>query len=581
MLLINNILISIFESNENDNTVIYGLNQNNNFFDYFTIPVSIIQRSDTRSITLIFRIRDLYLQGFININNNTRHYYHFSREVQDDLISYPNINSENTHDLGYTGHYNNLMGQENQSIYWQSIASSFFEISNMGPRFESQRRVVQAALGRIVLVTSEALRFRAIYNLIIRNIIFNSADGPIYLNPPQSSDQTNIRNIVTNWQSASNNIIDIINYIQGRFVSNIQGINRWFYDLLSTLSINTITQIFLDNSDVMVVIGGLLMEPVLNCDRRKARSINNYIKNKYCDAIKGQEQNYPLKNKNITTIKILDENTKGNNLSKLDMYIGTNEGLYFKKYNSNLFVKVDNVDDKIVNITVRKNGNNYVVTDKEEIYFLRTDKFSSYGHLIGEKIFNAKSLNLEKEIKLYYNNVENPLHFSPDNSVIRTHKVITFDLGKINPIDYFNKLEFLGDVYSDSWGVKIKWGSWIYDGNPKNHSPKHTYDLGYFMKERYGRDNKFHDIIKTEQVDSNLPSNEIEWRYTPLVLQDVDDYDGSARVYGKQKFGLTCYFKNEHWYLQVIFFQYTDWRASFASLDTWLKIGNGIRLYND
>ncbi len=253
-----------------------------------------------------------------------------------------------------------------------------------------------------------------------------------------------------------------------------------------------------------------------------------------------------------------------------------------KKYNSNLFIKVvDNIDDKIANITVHKNGNNYATTDKEKIYFIRTDKLSSYGGLIGEQIFDAKSSNLEKEINFYYNNVENQLHFIPSNSVIRTHKVITFYFGKLNPIDYFNKMEFLCDLNSEDWGVMVQWGIWIYDGNPNNHLLEHTYDLSYFIKNKDQRNNKFHDIIKTEQVDPNLPSNEIEWRYTPLVLQDIDDYDGSARVYAKQKFGLICYFKNKHWYLPIIFFQYTDWKASFAPLNTYMKIGNGIRLYND
>ncbi len=584
LLINNNIFVSVFEYSENEQGIIYSLNRNSNY-NYFNIPISIIQRGNTRSITLIFGIRDLYLQGFINNINNTRNYHHFTREVQDDLIYYLNINSENTNDLGYIGHYNNIMGQREQSIYWQNIASSFFEILNIGTGFESQRPVVQAASGRIVLAKSEALRFRSIYNLIINNIINNYSGGPIYWNPGQNSCQTNISSIVTNWQSISNKIIDAINNIQAIFGNKTISINELFYNLLSLSPLNMIAQILINTG--VTVISGLLMEKFLDCDKGKETSINNYIKNEYCDAIKGQEQNYSLKNKNITTIKILYENTKGNNLSKWDIYIGTNEGLYFKKYNSNLFFKVDNIDDKIINITIRKNRNNYAVTDKEEIYFLRTDKFSSHCHLIGEKIFNAKSLNLEKEIKLYYDNNEQNIQviFNPDpsgNNYWNT-SYKTLNLGQLNLIDNYKKLEFIGDIDNDCWVTLVEWNNalalivytndcasslgdyhkWKLNGSSKS--------IKTFLKEK---NNEFHNIIENTKDQVSSKKEQILQKFTDQVKEE-------KIISINQRFGLTWYWENDNYYLKVFTLQYCEWLVSNRHFNCLTKIGNGIRLYND
>ncbi len=460
------------------------------------------------------------------------------------------------------------MGERDQSIYWQNIAISFFEISNVGTRIESQRPVVQAALGRIVLITSEAFRFRSIYNLIINNIIDNHSDGPIYWNPDENGGQVNIRNIVTNWQSISNNIIDAINNIQARFGNNSTSISEWFYSLLSQLPINTIAQA-LSNTDVRVILG-LLMQPVLNCDRRRTRSINNDIKNEYCDAIKGKEKNYPLKNKKITAIKILDENTKGNNLSKLDMYIGTNEGFYLKKYNSNLFIKAVDVNDKaIINITVHKNGNVYAVTDKKEIYFINTDFLSNDGLLTGQQIFNVESSNIEKEIIMYYKDDKSDLVLENENIVDNNRIVKTFNLGRISPLSY-KKIEILGN---EPFWTKNIWGNNnIYWGEKTINSINST------NFEKIIRNYKFSDKnIKDIGNDNELFGNNII--LDKLKREGVSVHP--AWFDHSQSVGFTFYWENKNYYLQFLSRQHADSGQCTLNFKQILKVGNRIRLYND
>lgn len=174
------------------------------------------------------------------------------------------------------------------------------------------------------------------------------------------------------------------------------------------------------------------------------------------------------------------------------------------------------------------------------------------------------------------------MYFVQENSIFGKRLIYTCEFGKVNPIDNFNRLEFLGDLNSDYWGVRTKWGSLIYDGQTKNYKPEHTYNLKYYMEQLYSRNNKFHDLIKNVKVNANISPEEAE-QHAPNILQQIVDHGvlGISAMNGKQSFGLTWYWENENYYVQVIFFQYLKWWASGSSLESWLKYGSGIRFYND
>ncbi len=478
--------------------------------------------------------------------------------------------------LQFDEHYNILLGgaDSSHSINWFSIQNAFTILHNWRNN-NSNNNLIKKALGYIILVTSEALRFRSVFNLILNNIIEGYSN--IYWNPAENSDHTNVRAIVTNWQSISNNIIDAINNIQVRFGNINEVINESFYNLLSQLPLNTITQA-LANTDVKIILG-LLMHPTLNCDRR-TRSINNNIKNEYCDAIKGTEQNYPLKNKKITSVKILDENNKGDNLKSGDIFVGTTEGLYFVRKNE-VVLKVDNIDNdkndhtEITSIKEFGNGNFYVFTNDEKVYFLNT-KLINDEHIIGEILWNAESSNLEKELKLYYDkNKENKkLDFESTLHNYWNTKSFLLNLDKINPVENFNKIEFLGDTDNNCWGTMVNWGSWVYTNNCKASWGKvkklKGQDINSFLKDK---NNNFKNII--ENTKNNVPQNKEQ------ELQKFWDKDGEAKIEINQRFGLTWYWENNKYYLKVFGLQYCEWWASGASLNCHMKLGNGIRLYNN
>ncbi|WP_342224453.1 ribosome-inactivating family protein [Spiroplasma endosymbiont of Asaphidion curtum] len=361
-----NILNSIFETNSNNDNSIFEINHN---APNFIISVFI---DDETTINLLFSADNLYLQGF---SYGTTFYY-----FSDSTIT--SIDGQTSSNLQFNGNYNNLLPSSNPQITWENILDSFRVLDNYGQgrlspnNPENKIKLLKAALFRIILVTAEALRFRSIYNLIITNIITNNQ--PIYWDPESYINQINIHSTVTNWQSVSNNIIDEINNIQTRFGITTQSINQQLYSLFSILPSDAISQHLL-NSTVRVILG-LVIRPALNCNRRRARNIDNDIKNQYCDAIKDYKEGYNLEDRKITVVKILDKNTKGGSLQAGDIYIGTTRGvyLYFKRGNEINIKKFDGLDFKITDIVLDNNGSAYIEKrNGSKVYHLN---LQGWGH---------------------------------------------------------------------------------------------------------------------------------------------------------------------------------------------------------
>ncbi|WP_339042566.1 hypothetical protein [Spiroplasma endosymbiont of Apeira syringaria] len=343
---------------------------------------------------------------------------------------------------------------------------------------------------------------------------------------------------------------------------------------LENTSIDTVTILLLQTGiRIFLLISPLLDKIDRDCTRGKREAINKYWHEKFCDL----KPEIDKIEGNITAIKVLDENTKVRNLKAGDIYAGTTEGVYLI-HGKDFVFKVNNIDDEINSISILKSNKIFVTTKKEEIFYINTDHINILypDSVYAEELFDSKvkSSNLEKEIKLYYYyNKDNwYMNLEPNLSIQTNYENKILQLQKINPIDNYEKLEFLGDTFSDSWGVKTKWGSWIYDGKPKNHKSENTYDLKYFMKYKGNRNNKFHDIIEnTKSNDYSIDNS----------LQKFDDNYLSAKIAVHQRFGLTWYWEDDNYYLKIGASQYCNWWASESSLECSVKLGNGIRLYND
>lgn len=194
-------------------------------------------------------------------------------------------------------------------------------------------------------------------------------------------------------------------------------------------------------------------------------------------------------------------------------------------------------------------SNVLILTNQDEIYDID-------GKLV-KKMQNIGSSDLEKELKIYFNGEKTIRHCSTLNNY-HNEQHHTFDLGKINPVDSFNKLEFLGDIYAQT-----NWGSWLYDLNHRNYEGKNTFSGNTMMKKRK---NNFHDIINSKHE---------------IFIQNFDDYLLSAVVKSRQSFSLNFYWKNGNYFFIVTLHQYLEWWASASSLCGSIEVGKGIRLYKE
>lgn len=199
---------------------------------------------------------------------------------------------------------------------------------------------------------------------------------------------------------------------------------------------------------------------------------------------------------------------------------------------------------------------------------------NEYCFTIPGKIFHYDETN--KKNKIIYNqvNYHNPKH--------ENYYIHTFNLGKINPVKSFNKIEFLGDINDDCWGTRTEWCDRIYNN-------KFGCDTTYVKGENLftyfkDQDNKFKHLIKEMRINNSSSLDQIK-DAASIYLQSFTDENGLANIEVRQRFGLTWYFdeKDSIYYLQIIIYQ---WSGRWVSWDCYdvknsFKIGSDIRLYND
>ncbi|WP_342254568.1 hypothetical protein [Spiroplasma endosymbiont of Zeiraphera isertana] len=414
-------------------------------------------------------------------------------------------------------------------------------------------------------MTAEAIRFPDIYARIVTHLV--NRDENLEFNR-----RSEIYRILVSWSERSRN-----NRLQQRLIEAVNNINNPDWNGFTMLDLTR----ELNSPSVQVLLGYINFRlrnngGDVNCRRGKREIKNTYWHEKFCD-LKPESDKIQGK---ITVIKILDEKTQGGNLKAGTIYVGTENGVYLT-YSEGEVHKFDGLNFPITSIKLDNWGSAYITNNQEEVYHLNLVGWGS------EKLNNFKSSNLESELKMYYeNNKQNIQHnFYPDpaGSNYWSTKYKILNLGKINPVDNYKKIEFLGDIDNNCWGTLVEWitslasivytndcgaswgdyKKWILNGPSKS--------IKTFLKER---NNKFADII--ENTKNNISPNKEQ-----ILQKFTDEVQNEKRISINQRFGLTFYWENENYYLKVLTLQYCEWWGSNYHFNCRTKIGNGIRLYND
>ncbi|UZQ30232.1 MAG: hypothetical protein OHM56_01780 [Spiroplasma phoeniceum] len=422
---------------ENQDSIIYTLNNEN--YGYLRIPVEIRgideenQQSYQRNLELVLRTDNLYLQGFI-VNNN---YYYFNfnnvdmrrqpQSVRNGSVPLlTQIEGMRNYELNRIGpDYRHLLPRSNNNINWNNIYSSFLYLTNNINVNENNVQYLQqnnmpleglaTSLGRVIFSTSEALRFRNIYNIMHNDIINNNRSVSLTF----CDDE--IYQILVSWGTESRQYRSLLfneqNRYQGfeywfgidRFIHNIIG-NSEFTFINDLTPIDVITE-YLRNFNTRVLLG--VAFPLTfgritsNCNNFYGRSSETtefkkpFWKEQFCD-FKPQIKKIEGE---VKIVKIINEDIKSKNLKSGDIFVGTTKGLYLILENGTA-LKAENINAEVTSIKEFGNGNFYVSTKDKKVYFLNTNLLND-EHITAEIIENAESSNLEKELKLnlYINNV--------------------------------------------------------------------------------------------------------------------------------------------------------------------------------
>ncbi|WDA53903.1 MAG: hypothetical protein PPFGHCPK_01272 [Spiroplasma endosymbiont of Drosophila atripex] len=595
----NNILRVVFDNTENTNwgeiNRIFTLNTQN--YGYFRLPIVIRwqqnEQSLQRNFELVLRTDNLYIQGFI-VTERGSHieeistYYHFDfREIYEgrNYINHQqNQLSENQRRLlqmwnrqpaavrddsvplltqidgmqnrqltGISPDYRDMIPTQNNNINWNSVVNSFIVLTNdINVSEEHSLGNLARSLGQVVFITAEAIRFPDIYARIVTHLV--NRDENLEFNR-----RSEIYRILVSWSQRSRN-----NLLQQRLIEAIDNINNPNWNGFTLFDLTR----ELNSPSVQVLLGYINFRlrnngGDVNCRRGKREIKNTYWHEKFCD-LKPESDKIQGK---ITAIKILDKKTQGGNLKAGTIYVGTENGLYLT-YPEGEVHKFDGLNFPIKDIILDGKGSAYVINEQCEFYHLNLVGWGS------EKT-SIESCDLNKEIKIYYNKSKDNYQYKLSPTLHHYYKTSykTLNLYSISPLNY-KKIEFLGDTDSNCWGTMANWGSWVYTNNCKaswgsTHKLKGK-TINQFLQ---GNNNDFHNLIENtkDQVSANYEKK----------LQNFDDQDGAAQITVNQRFGLTWYWENENYFLKVYALQYCEWWASDAYFDCNIKIGNGIRLYND
>lgn len=153
---------------------------------------------NNKKTSLVMNSKNLYIEGFIS---NKKYFYFKDADIEE----YFDKNSDNIN-LGYTGNYNELIGNKDLIMTKESIAQA---ISNLAKFANGTNpNLLQTDLVQIITITAESMRFFSVRNKVQE--VLSNKDAKI-------SWQKDIKPIVTNWQKWSKE------YHSGKNKSNALG----------------------------------------------------------------------------------------------------------------------------------------------------------------------------------------------------------------------------------------------------------------------------------------------------------------------------------------------------------------------
>lgn len=557
----NNILIIEFKQKNkhystNEDTRLYSLNSKK--YDYFVINVSIKQIENINiNLQLVFRTKNIYLDGII-VETLTRkvdggcslikNYYHFPdsdlKKIKGTTSTSFNNNIIGNRKDPITNIYRNILWltkkrKFDQNIYWEDIYNSFFQLTNLGQNISHDNHLIALDLSMVIFVTSEALRFRSIGNLIINNLSnksYGNQSNIVWKN--NRDNEKNINEILLNWYKNKNKKINYLNtiLIKKNLDPNNKLVSKKYENkFLLNLSLEDLTE-FLSYENSLKI---LIISIIENFDYKK-------------NSKKYKRNTYNLITDKITVVKIINKNNKDNNLKHINIYVGTDNGIYCI-YNNGEIDKFKHLNFPINDIIFNDNKNIYIINDKGEFYQLNFFIWSS------TKLHLLESHNLEKELKIYFRNdhtddkiVYDYLYRNYNYSVYHT-----VNIGKINPTNY-EKIEFLGNNFNIT---RISWGNRPYFAKRTIKSYNNR-DVVNFIKNIKIEDNRNH-------IEKNINNS----------LQSVADCDSGTNFCGQQHFGVTWYYENGNYYLQFSVKQYAEKLYGVGGA-VFMGLGNSFRLYN-
>ncbi|UZQ30665.1 MAG: ribosome-inactivating family protein [Spiroplasma phoeniceum] len=404
-------LISPQETGGYSSPRIFYVNENSNN-QYFIMPINI---ENDREIRLIFRSNDFYLQGFISgrtCNNEFLNVYYYFNDSTITNVSEATRSEIIPFGSNYTGS-NGLRADERTPIRWTGIVDAFHQLANYGenPSFVDSN-ILRSSFLRVILATSEALRFREVRNNIISN----------YNNDTSTSNWGwYFDNFLKNWDHISK---EALNYLfqLGTLVG--------FYQLKN---IN--------------IFSKTLSNYYKSCNRRQARELNN---NEYCFSNIKKDlnliiNNYFLGYLNNNDDKTIIESVKNKNkLADIEGYTIRN-----KTYNSAEFW-IDNKNDYYEQWSWKKVYFEILVDNENPLYD-KEDFFQVYyvsaGH---DKIKTNLSLKTALGIeKMFYENRKTDFMIYLSNLFKKMEqKDNTAWLGSITDTDHSTLVDFIYEHYS-------------------------------------------------------------------------------------------------------------------------------------
>ncbi|WP_338955305.1 ribosome-inactivating family protein [Spiroplasma endosymbiont of Polydrusus cervinus] len=350
-------------------------------YDGFTVPVIIEENSQSQIIDLVFRTRDLYLEGFAVKNK----YYYFSEADIRHIDSIDNINISSSTPLEFKADYRDLFVDGNGNginlnINWSTIVNSFKTLSNYQGGTNGD---IRNSLGVIAVVVAENWRFRKMNDLINEKVInsdnfitfgMNKNDPnnhyQIAMKWPEQGVSTlkqindnDVRNYGVGIQSLpyshyfyENNQPRIDNALWGITQSKLemqyeklprQSRNKWkiwfINNVLPNIPINVITdQIY--NSHTIRILFLIAVNYAFNsCHHgsNQKRDINDNLNQKFCDL----ESDIAKIKGDIISVQILDKNTKVVDREVGDAYIRTTEDLYLIRNKNGNVLKLEKLMD--------------------------------------------------------------------------------------------------------------------------------------------------------------------------------------------------------------------------------------------